>query len=111
MNIIVKTFAVGAIAFTTVACASQKKQASADKQSEPRQQAGSQQGGRQQGGPPSFSQLLSEMDANKDGKLAKSEVKGPLANDFAKIDADNDGFLTESELKNAPAPQRNGPGK
>ncbi|MEQ8416635.1 MAG: hypothetical protein RIB71_19290 [Imperialibacter sp.] len=111
MNIIVKSFAVGAIALATVACASQKKQASTDKQSAPRQQAGSQQGGRQQGGPPSFSQLLTEMDANKDGKLAKSEVKGPLIDNFSKIDADNDAFLTEAELKNAPRPQRNGPGK
>jgi len=60
----------------------------------------------QQAGPPSFSQLLAEMDANKDGKLSKAEVKGPLASDFSKIDADDDGFITESELANAPTPKR-----
>lgn len=56
--------------------------------------------------PPSFSELLKEMDANEDGKLAKSEVKGPIKNDFAKIDTDEDGFITEKELKNAPKPER-----
>ena len=56
--------------------------------------------------PPSFSQLLKEMDANEDGKLAKDEIKGPLKNDFAKIDTDKDGFITEKELKKAPKPER-----
>jgi Ca2+-binding EF-hand superfamily protein len=56
--------------------------------------------------PPTFSQLLEEMDANKDGKLAKSEVKGPLKNDFAKIDTDEDGYISEKELENAPKPER-----
>ena len=100
----IKTLALGAMAFLMVACTSQKNQTSSNDQRPSGQQAGRQQG------PPSFSQLIAEMDANDDGKLAKSEVKGPLANDFAKIDANSDGFLSESELKNAPAPQRGGPG-
>jgi len=39
------------------------------------------------------------MDANKDGKLSKNEVKGPIAEDFSKIDANQDGFITREELE------------
>jgi Ca2+-binding EF-hand superfamily protein len=56
--------------------------------------------------PPTFSELLKEMDKNEDGKLSKDEVKGPLKDDFAKIDTNEDGFITEKELKNAPKPKR-----
>lgn len=64
----------------------------------------------EKGDRPQLTQLIAEMDANKDGKLAKAEVKGPLANDFDKIDADKDGFLTEAELQKmeaSPPPRRN----
>ena len=47
-------------------------------------------------------QVMAQMDTNKDGKLSKSEVKGPLLNDFSKIDTNEDGFLSETELENAP---------
>lgn len=50
-------------------------------------------GQRGQGGQPSVSQLLEQMDSNKDGKLSESEVKGPLKNDFSKIDTDEDVFF------------------
>ena len=40
------------------------------------------------------------MDTNKDGKLSKEEVKGPLKEQFSKIDTNNDDFITEQELKN-----------
>ena len=63
---------------------------------------------RQQGGQPSVENLLTQMDANKDGKLSESEVKGPLKNDFSKIDTDDDGYLSEEELENAPKPERKG---
>ena len=63
---------------------------------------------RRQGGQPNVEQLIAQMDANKDGKLSKTEVNGPLKNDFSKIDTDNDGFITEAELKNAPKPERQG---
>lgn len=66
---------------------------------------------RQSGGQPGVEQLIVQMDTNKDGKLSKNEVKGPLAEDFSKIDSNNDGFLSEKELKNAPKPNRQGPPK
>ena len=56
--------------------------------------------------PPTFSELLKQMDKNEDGKLAKSEIKGPLKNDFNKVDTDEDGFITEKEFKKAPKPNR-----
>jgi hypothetical protein len=59
---------------------------------------------------PSVAGLLSEMDANNDEKLSKSEVHGPLLNDFSKIDKDNDGFLTKEELESAPRPERRASG-
>ncbi len=52
--------------------------------------------------PPNFAQILKEMDSNKDGKLSKDEVKGPLKDGFAKIDLDKDGFISETEFSNAP---------
>ena len=56
--------------------------------------------------PPAFSELLKQMDKNEDGKLAKSEIKGPLKNDFDKVDTDEDGFITEKEFKKALKPNR-----
>ncbi|MEQ9307453.1 MAG: EF-hand domain-containing protein [Marinoscillum sp.] len=99
MNKTLKTIALVAIASTMMSCASQNTQTTSQNQGNTRQQ-----GGRQQ--PPSFAQLLSEMDTNKDGKLSKSEVKGPIANEFSTIDTNEDGYLSEQELENAPAPQR-----
>ena len=56
--------------------------------------------------PPTFKQLLKQMDTNEDGKLSKEEIKGPLKNDFEKVDLDEDGFITEKEFKKAPKPKR-----
>jgi Ca2+-binding EF-hand superfamily protein len=56
--------------------------------------------------PPTYAQLLTDMDANKDGKLAQTEVKGPLKDRFVKIDTNEDGLITEEEFKNAPRPQK-----
>ena len=61
---------------------------------------------RQKKEPPTFSQLLEEMDKDEDGKLSKAEIKGPLKNDFDKIDTDEDGFISEAEFKKAPKPER-----
>ncbi len=60
---------------------------------------------RERGGPPSIDEIFA-MDANNDGKLAKSEIEGPLLRDFSTIDTNEDGFITRSELENAPKPQR-----
>ncbi|NRD19735.1 YHYH protein [Winogradskyella eckloniae] len=57
-------------------------------------------------GRPSVTELIKEMDANTDHKLSKSEVHGPLADDFSKIDTNDDGFLSQEELENAPKPER-----
>ncbi|MFC0605033.1 EF-hand domain-containing protein [Winogradskyella pulchriflava] len=57
-------------------------------------------------GPPTFAQLLKEMDKNEDGKLSKDELKGPLKEDFSKVDTDEDGFISEEEFKKAPKPKR-----
>ncbi len=58
---------------------------------------------------PSVEELFAKMDTNKDGKLAKTEVKGPLQKDFAKIDSNGDGFISAEELEKAPKPNRQGP--
>ncbi|MCT4581577.1 MAG: hypothetical protein N4A35_09185 [Flavobacteriales bacterium] len=49
-----------------------------------------------------------EMDTNNDGLLSKSEVKGPIANDFDQIDANGDGYISKEEFEKAPKPDRNG---
>lgn len=54
---------------------------------------------------PTIEELFKEMDANKDNKLSKKEVKGPLADHFAKIDLNEDGFITKEELEKAPKPK------
>lgn len=61
---------------------------------------------RQEKKPPAFVELLEEMDTNKDGKLAKSEVKGRLSKDFDRIDANKDGLITEEEMKQAGPPKQ-----
>lgn len=58
--------------------------------------------------PPSYANMLSEMDANKDGMLSKNEVKGPLKRDFSKIDTDKNGFITKDEFEKAPKPEQGG---
>ena len=92
--------AIALMVFAT-ACGSQKEVASTNNPSRSQKQRGSQ--GRP--APPSVEEIF-KMDANNDGQLSKSEVKGPLLNDFAKIDTNNDGFISKTELQNAPKPQR-----
>ena len=57
-----------------------------------------------QGGAPSTEEIFAQLDSDKDGKLSKTEVKGPLANDFAKIDTNSDGYISKEELNKAPKP-------
>ncbi|KAA5821949.1 YHYH protein [Algibacter amylolyticus] len=47
---------------------------------------------------PSATDIIKQMDANKDGKLSETEAKGPLADDFSKVDANKDGFISKEEL-------------
>lgn len=62
-------------------------------------------------------ELFSRMDRNGDGKLAKDELRGPLAENFDRLDANGDGFVTKDEIRNAMATFRRkqgdgkGPGK
>lgn len=56
--------------------------------------------------PPTFEQLIEKMDANDDGKLSKSEIKGRLKENFEKVDLDEDGFITAEEFEEAPKPKR-----
>lgn len=57
------------------------------------------------GTPPSADEIFTLMDSNNDNKLSKSEIQGPLKNDFSNIDTDGDGYISKDELENAPKPQ------
>ena len=57
---------------------------------------------------PDATQILAEMDTDKDGKISKDEAKGPLVEQFSKIDTDQDNYISKEELENAPKPQRGG---
>jgi Ca2+-binding EF-hand superfamily protein len=43
--------------------------------------------------------LLKQLDSNSDGKIAKSEARGKLADGFTKLDQNADGFLDRKELR------------
>jgi Ca2+-binding EF-hand superfamily protein len=60
---------------------------------------------RQEKTPPTFSELLKQMDKNEDGKLSQDEIKGPLVKEFSKIDSNEDGFISEKEFNKAPKPK------
>ena len=47
---------------------------------------------------PSFNNMLSKMDENKDGKISKNEAKGKLKQNFENRDTNKDGFFSENEL-------------
>ncbi len=89
----------------TTACSSQKKTTPTSEESATTTRAERPDRQRNQQGPPSMEKVF-EMDTNKDGKLSKAEVKGPLLNDFSKIDTNADGFISKEELEKAPKPQR-----
>ena len=54
-------------------------------------------GGRPAGGIPSVEQVFKIMDRDKDGKLTKTEFRGP-AHVFTDADKDKDGIVTRAEL-------------
>lgn len=47
----------------------------------------------------SSDELLEMMDDNKDGKLSKAEVKGPLKDQFSLVDINKDGYISKEELE------------
>lgn len=48
--------------------------------------------------------VFKDLDVDKDGKIALSEAKGRLRDNFSKVDSDADGFITKEELEKAPRP-------
>jgi Ca2+-binding EF-hand superfamily protein len=42
--------------------------------------------------------MLQRMDTDKDGKISRSEAKGPIAENFDRIDTNKDGYLDRQEL-------------
>ncbi len=82
-------FAVAMIMVSIASCSSKKNTETTEKT---------------KGGHPSVEELFAQMDSNKDGKLSKAEVKGPLADNFSKIDTNSDGFISKEELTKAPKP-------
>lgn len=117
MKNIIKTSFLLITIISLVSCGSKKKKETETsteiKQEMPHNEAPRQ--GREEGdrpeGPPDFSKIIEDMDANNDGKLAKTEVEGPLAEDFDTIDTDADGFISETEFDKAPKPEPRGGGK
>ncbi|MDO3695656.1 YHYH protein [Wenyingzhuangia sp. chi5] len=70
-----------------------------------RPEVGNQQRGKGQAQRPNSMQMLQHMDANKDGKLSKEEIKGPLQQDFSRVDSNHDGYISKEEIENALKPR------
>jgi len=56
---------------------------------------------RQRRGMPPLTQILSMMDADKDGKMSEEEARGPLKNFFGQMDQNGDGFVDMEEAEAA----------
>lgn len=82
---------MASLLFATAACSTSQQTANAPN--------------RPSGQAPSNKQIMKDLDANNDGKISKSEAKGPLANDFSKVDANKDGYISKDELDKAPKPK------
>lgn len=55
--------------------------------------------GRPGGGRPNPAEMLARMDADKDGKVSKSEVPAPMLQRWDRMDTNGDGFIDKQELK------------
>jgi Ca2+-binding EF-hand superfamily protein len=97
---LLKTTMIIALAFAMTACSKKTTPPQSDSP------MSRNENGPRQGGPPQYAQLLAQMDSNKDGKLAKTEVKGRLQQEFAKVDKDQDGFISKTEFESAPKGRR-----
>ena len=91
-----------------VSCGSTKNTVPQETTPPPEKEMGAQ--GERRGGPPSVDQLFHQLDTNEDGQLSKSEVKGPLLEQFDAVDTNGDGLLSRKEVENAPKPPRRGEG-
>lgn len=94
----------------TMACKSNKSTTTSDRPTVNERAATDTRSGRQgkgqrKGSRPSIDEIF-QMDANGDGLLGKTEVKGRLLKEFAKIDTNGDNLLSREEVKNAPRPER-----
>lgn len=94
-----------AITFLSVSCNKKTSERSSESPQATERQERPERGGQGNRKPPQFSELLSQMDANKDGKLDITEVKGRLKEQFSSIDSNKDGFITTEEFKSK-APRR-----
>lgn len=47
-------------------------------------------------------EMFKDLDTDKDGKIALSEAKGRLKDNFSKVDANSDGYVTKEELEKVP---------
>lgn len=103
----ISTLAIAVLLIGFTSCNSTSSTTTSDTNNRPQRTEGENKT-RQRGERPDTTQLLAEMDANKDGKLSKDEVKGPLLEQFAKIDTNDDDFISKEELENAPKPERRG---
>ena len=80
---ILKTSTVIVFILLLASCSNKNQQSDTTENARPRKQNNSRPNSQQgKQGPPNFAELLTQMDANKDGKLAESEVQGPLKNDL-----------------------------
>ncbi len=97
-----KRLFIGLLIGACIYSCSSSKEAAQDQATAQVQQRG--EGERRQG-PPSIEEVF-KMDADGDGLLAKSEIKGRLLERFDEIDTDKDGFISKEELAKAPKPNR-----
>tara|TARA_R110002050_G_scaffold195593_2_gene330464 strand:+ start:5630 stop:5950 length:321 start_codon:yes stop_codon:yes gene_type:complete len=88
------------LAFSFSNCNGQEPSRNSNEQNLPQKPQG------QKGGPLSVEELFVKLDTNKDGKLSKKEVQGPLKKDFSKVDTNGDGFLSKEEIEAAPKPKQ-----
>ncbi len=65
----------------------------------PRSEMAGRKGDKRPSRGPDPAQLMSRFDTDNDGKIAKAEAVGKLADRFAEMDRDQDGFITEAEMK------------
>jgi hypothetical protein len=61
---------------------------------------------RNQNGQPNPAELMRQMDTDRNGKISKTEARGPLQQDFDRIDTNGDGFIDAEELGKMRPPRR-----